>query len=122
MENRVYHSFKLEWCRVSDYIQKVISEILGREIICTTKTVGPDFWAVSLTDSVFSLSELKRLLDFVKADNRTVEETMPEDSNETKYIGMLLSSELLMKALGVTWQEEHITEEALWLLGVIDYF
>lgn len=118
MNNKIYPSIRLEWGKVAYYIQKIISELLGRDLICTTKTESQDFWSVALINDVFTLSEIKILLEFVKADDRTVEETLPEDCRKTKYIGMLLSSELLKKTVNATWNKEHITEEALWLIDV----
>ena len=98
MKKEYYPSLKLELAKVSYHLQKIISEILGRNIVCATKVESNDFWGVCIVNTRLSLSDLKLLLSFVSADDRTVEETMPEDAQSTHYLGMLLSSKLLQKA------------------------
>ena len=118
MKKEYYPSLKLELGKVSYYLQKIISEILGRNIVCAAKVESNDFWGVCIVNTRLSLSDLKLLLSFVNADDRTVEETMPEDSKSTYSLGMLLSSNLLKKALNASWKEEYVTEKALWLIDV----
>lgn len=120
MKKEYYPSLKLELGKVSYHIQKIISEILDRKIVCLTKVESNDYWGVCIVNNRASLSDLKKLLSFVNADDRTVEETMPEESKSTQHLGMLLSSKLLMKALSASWKEEYVTEKALWLIDV-DY-
>ena len=65
-----------------------------------------------------SVAELKTLLEFVNADDKTTEDSIPEDSDSAKFIGMRLSSMLLGIALGARWQECYATKNALWLIGI----
>lgn len=118
MKKEYYPSLKLDLGKVSYYLQKLISEILNRNIVCAAKVESNDFWGVCIVNTRLSLSDLKLLLSFVNADDRTVEETMPEDAKSTHYLGMLLSSKLLQKALNASWKEEYVTEKALWLIDV----
>lgn len=120
MKKEYYPSLKLELGKVSYYLQKIITEILDRKIVCSIKVESYDYWGVCVVNDRVSLSEIKKLLSFVDADDRTVEETMPEESKSTQYLGMLLSSRLLMKALSASWEEEYVTEKALWLID-LDY-
>lgn len=120
MKKEYYPSLKLELAKVSYYIQREISEILGRKIICSTKVESSDYWGVCIINDRVSLSDIKKLLSSVNADDRTVEETMPEDAKSTLYLGMKLSSALLKKALNAAWKEEYVTEKAIWLIDV-DY-
>lgn len=118
MKKEYYPSLKLELGKVSYYIQKLISEILNRNLVCVAKVESNDFWGVCIVNSRVSLSDLRKLLSFVNADDITVEETMPEDSKSTHYLGVRLCTELLKKALDANWQEEYITEKAIWLIDV----
>ena len=120
MKKEYYPSLKLELGKVSNYIQNEISEILGRKIVCSTNVESNDYWGVRIVDERLSLADIKKLLSSVNADDRTVEETLPEDAKSTQYLGMRLSSELLKKALKAVWKEEYVTEKALWLIDV-DY-
>ena len=108
----------MELGKVSNYIQKEITEILGRKITCSTKVENNDYWSVCIINDRVSLSDIKKLFSSVNADDRTVEETLPEDAKSTQYLGMLLSSKLLKKALKAVWKEEYVTEKALWLIDV----
>lgn len=120
MKKEYYPSLKLELGKVSYYLQKLISEVLERKIVCATKVESNDYWGIVIVNNKLSLSDLRKLLSYVNADDKTVEGTMPEDSKSTRYLGMLLSSKLLKKALNASWQEEYVTEKALWLIDV-DY-
>ena len=120
MKTEYYPSLKIELGKVSYYIQKLLSEVLGRKFVCSTKVESTDYWCIYLVNSKFSLSELKKLLSFVNADDRTVEETFLEEAKSTRYLGMRLSSKLLKKALGADWKEEYVTEKSLWIIDV-DY-
>ena len=118
MKKEYYPSLKLELAKVSNYIQKEITEILGRKITCSTKVENNDYWGVCIINDRVSLSDIKKLFLSVNADDRTVEETLPQDAKSTQYLGMLLSSKLLKKALKAVWKEEYVTEKALWLIDV----
>ena len=120
MKKEYYPSLKLELGKVSYYIQKIMSEVLERQIVCATKVECNDYWGICVVNGRVSLSEIRKLLSFVNADDRTVEETMPEDAKSVYSLGMLLSSKLLQKALNASWKEEYVTEKAIWLIDV-DY-
>lgn len=66
--------------------------------------------------------ELKQILDTSKDYKDiyfvTAEDSIPEDSDSAKFIGMHLSSMLLGIALGARWQECYATQNALWLIGI----
>ena len=120
MKKEYYPSLKMNLGEVSYYLQKIISEVLERQIVCATKIENTDYWGICVVNDKVSLSEIRKLLSFVNADDRTVEETMPEDTKSTQYLGMLLSSKLLKVALNASWQEEYVTEKAIWRIDV-DY-
>ena len=77
-----------------------------------------EYWSVRIMNRRLSVAELKTLLEFVKADDKTTEDSIPEDSDSAKFIGMRLSSMLLGIALGARWQECYATQNALWLIGI----
>ena len=58
-----------------------MSEILERQIVCATKIENTDYWGICVVNDKVSLSEIRRLLSFVNADDRTVEETKKEIEN-----------------------------------------
>lgn len=65
MKKEYYPSLKLDLGKVSYYLQKLISEILNRNIVCAAKVESNDFWGVCIVNTRLSLSDLKLLLSFV---------------------------------------------------------
>lgn len=118
MQNNLYSSVKLEWHEVSYYIERALTKILKGKTICRAAFEDAEYWSVRIMNRRLSVSELKTLLEFVKADDKTTEDSIPEDSDSAKFIGMRLSSMLLGIALGARWQECYATKNALWLIGI----
>lgn len=118
MQNNLYSSVKLEWYEVSHYIEKALAKILKEKTVCRAAFEDAEYWSVRIINRRLSVAELKTLLEFVKADDKTTEDSIPEDSDSTKFIGMRLSSMLLGIALGAHWQECYATKNALWLMGI----
>ena len=118
MQNNLYSSAKLEWYEVSHYIEKALAKILKEKTVCCAAFEDAEYWSVRIMNRRLSVSELKTLLEFVKADDKTTEDSIPEDSDSAKFIGMRLSSMLLGIALGAHWQECYATKNALWLIGI----
>ena len=86
--------------------------------MCCAAFEDAEYWSVQTMNRRLSVAELKTLLEFVKADDKTTEDSIPEDSDSAKFIGMRLSSMLLGIALGARWQECYATKNALWLIGI----
>ena len=118
MQNNLYSSVKLEWYEVSHYIEKALAKVLKGKTVCCAAFEDAEYWSVRIMNRRLSISELKTLLEFVKADDKTTEDSIPEDSNSAKFIGMRLSSMLLGVALGAHWQECFATKNALWLIEI----
>lgn len=118
MQNNLYSSVKLKWYEVSHYIERALAKILKGKTVCCAAFEDAEYWSVRIMNRRLSVSELKTLLEFVKADDKTTEESIPEDSNSAKFIGMRLSSMLLGIAIGARWQECYATKNALWLIGI----
>ena len=116
MQNNLYSSVKLEWYEVSLYIERALAKTLKGKTACCAAFEDAEYWSVRIMNRRLSVAELKTLLEFVKADGKTTESRIPEDS--VKFIGMRLSSMLLGIALGARWQECYATKNALWLIGI----
>ena len=114
MQNNLYSSVKLEWYEVSHYIEKALAKILKEKTVCRAAFEDAEYWSVRIMNRRLSVAEL----EFVKADDKTTEDSIPEDSDSAKFIGMRLSSMLLGIALGARWQECYATQNALWLIGI----
>ena len=67
MKKEYYPAMKVEWSKVSYFIQKKIYEILGRKLICVARAEGNDYWSVLIVNGRLSLSELNKLFSFVNA-------------------------------------------------------
>ena len=48
MKTEYYPSLKIELGKVSYYIQKLLSEVLGRKFVCSTKVESTDYWCIYL--------------------------------------------------------------------------
>ena len=114
MQNNLYSSVKLEWYEVSHYIERALAKILKGKTVCCAAFEDAEYWSVRIMNRRLSVAELKTLL----ADDKTTEDSIPEDSDSAKFIGMRLSSMLLGIALGARWQECYATQNALWLIGI----
>lgn len=115
---KVLQTIRLDWGDVATLVGQMISEILGWRVMCVALFDDYDYWSASAVSVPFSISELNQLLDYVDADEDMRDSTIPEDKDETANLDMRLSRALLQKKMGRTWQEEHITTDGLWLLGV----
>lgn len=109
---------KLSWSEAAVLIGNVVTEVTGRKTAFEARREDYGYWSAASADTKFSLTELQALLRFVNADADTRDETLPEDSDSSASVGMALSRKLLEKALGMAWEDEHITESALWLLNI----
>lgn len=117
MQNNLYSSVKLEWYEVSHYIEKALAKILKEKTVCRAAFEDAEYWSVRIINRRLSVAELKTLLEFVKADDKTTEDSIPEDSDSTKFIGMRLSSMLLGIALGAHWRNATLPKTRFGLWG-----
>ena len=81
MQNNLYSSAKLEWYEVSHYIERALVKILKGKTVCCAAFEDAEYWSVRIMNRRLSVAELKTLLEFVKADDKTTEDSIPEDSD-----------------------------------------
>lgn len=110
-------SYKLSWELVNDIVSKEISSILGHSIRCKAWPDDLDYWTAALVDYTMSKSVLTLLFNEVQADNETIQDSVPSDSNDIKKLGMLLSTRLLQRRLGCRWERVIAEDDALWIVG-----
>lgn len=115
---KTYQTIKLDWTEIGSMVGKMVSDVLGRSVCCCARSDAYDFWTVSAVSGRFNLQELRQLLDFADADSETRCATIPVDSDSSASLDMSLSELLLQRCLDRAWQEEHISEDGLWLIGV----
>lgn len=115
---KVFQAAKYDWDEVGALVGQAISEILGWTVPCRARYDDYDYWTVSAVKDQFTIPELELLLDYVDANAEMRNATIPEDADTTVCLDADLSRALLQLQLGTTWQDEHLTETGLWLIGI----
>ena len=114
----ILQTLKLSWGEVGTLTGSVISAVLKREVICRAALDDYNYWTVSDTAGRFSHDDLDILLDYVEASREIREITFHGDSDTAVALDMGLSQALLEKKLNTSWEQELITEDGLWLVGI----
>ena len=121
MNNKIKYAMKLTWSEAASIIADVITSQLGRQVNCTCQYEDFSYWTVATVETdTFTVKELEVLLNFIDADLNTRYETIPEDSDVTRSIGMTVSETLLGIGLETTWEHISICREGLWIVGIDD--
>ena len=116
MTEPLYPSRKLSWEEVSRRIQDQLESLLGRPLSCRVFLEDLDYWGLA-NDTVFTQTEVERLLRATGAGRDEWQENLYPDEEESKSLGMGLSRLLLQQALHGNWETEFCTAESLWLLN-----
>lgn len=122
MEINTKKSLKLEWTKVAFFIEPIIKSIIGREVKCLAEPCDRSYWSIEAVNDTFTVSEINKLLSLVDSDDEMCEESIPNDSDNSRSLGMKLSEALLKVALSTHWKESCITETSLWLIDFDDYW
>lgn len=112
---------KITWLEVETAIKSELKTLLGKTIECKAQKETYDYWAIRFIGYEMPITELKLLLDILKADDEMRDESIPlPEDNETvvKSIGMLMSRALLERAMQCAWVIELPDTDVLWLLDV----
>lgn len=117
-ENKVYNTLKLTWEQVTWYLENILSGFLGRPIQCSCRAEDNSYWSVAAVNGRFSYAEIEHMLCFVQATGKTGRGSLPVDAPDSRSLDMELARLLLQKVLHTTWEEECITDTALWLIGI----
>ena len=120
MDNiKLKDAVRLSWGEVAYHLGKFISEILKREIHCCALPDNTEqYWGLSSVNTTFTLEDFKLLLGYVRADEETYNEAMPDDSKDSKSLGQRLSELLLKKMISSSWEHLSVTEDGIWLIGI----
>ena len=114
----ILQTLRLSWEEVGMLAGQVISAVLGREVICCGGFDDYDYWTVSAATGRFSRDDLNRLLDYVDADSKIRKIAFGFDSDTTEALDMELSQALLKSKLNTAWEQELVTKDGLWLVGI----
>ena len=117
-ENKVYNTLKLTWEQVAWYLESILSSLLGRPFQCTCQAEDNSYWSVASTNDRFSYAEIESLLRMVHATGKAGRGSLPVDAPDSRSLDMELARMLLKQVLHTTWEEECITDSALWLIGI----
>lgn len=109
-------AIKLSWKEVGTLIGEVVQKKLGREVKVRAHCDDSDYWSFGVFDTPFTVDEITLLLGMVEHDDEMLSDAIPAEGTASRSLGMYLSRKLLMKAMGVEWNEELITSTTLWLI------
>ena len=115
-------AIKLPWDTVSQHVGEIASVILSRSITCTAKGEDGCYWSIAAERDTFRNSEITQLVASMDGGMKMMRDSLPSDSNTSRSLGMDLCRALLQQSLGVKWEQEFVTKEALYLVGVSSDF
>ena len=116
-----YFTKFLPWSSIEECLNGVISSALKRKIKCKTKIEANDFWSVNIIDGRLSLDEINLLLDVFHASSECRRESLPEESNSSACIGMLLSELMLKRHFSIEWNRYFFDDDGIWIIEEVDY-
>ena len=107
-KSRAYEAYRLAWDDIAKLLSDQIKAVLGRRFLLRVWPEDQGYWGARALHGLFSVADLNRLLDAVRADAETCMETLPEDSEDVHGFGMTLGSLLLKAALQADWKCEMV--------------
>lgn len=114
-------AIRITWDEVSVMIQEAVRSILGTQILCKAKSDDYNYWSTLFENKRMMMSEVFQIFEQLNASAEQRQDSLPEQEEWTDSvdcIGMSASSLLLSHGLRMTWKEEYISDDALWLLDV----
>ena len=112
-----FSALKLPWELISRYIGSMVSAFLGRNITCSAKGEDDNYWSVAAICDTFTNVEIVQMVNAVHGDNHMLQHALPVDSNTSRSLERELCRALLQKALDLSWENEFVAEDALWIAG-----
>lgn len=110
-----FSALKLPWELVSQYVGSMVSAILDREIICSTRAEDDNYWSVAAENNHFTNVEIVRLVKAVEGSENMLSHALPHDSNTSRSLEMDLCRALLQRAMELVWDTEFVAQDALWV-------
>lgn len=111
-----YTALKLDLPKVSGYLEKLISMMLGREIYVRTQCEDDGYWSCAAIGDQFTITEIMDLIKAVNGDQEMIKCCIPTESNTSRSLDMTLCRALLMRAMDIQWDTEFVTKDALWII------
>ena len=114
-------AIRITWDDVSEQIQSALQSILGKPFTYKARDDDYNYWSTIFLDRRMMMSEVFMIFEGLEATAEQRDDSLPEQEEWTESvdcIGMSASSLLLSYALRMTWKEEYISDDALWLLDV----
>lgn len=114
-------AIRITWDEASVMIQDAVRSILGTQILCKAKSDDYNYWSTLFENKRMMMSEVFQIFEHLNASAEQREDSLPEQEEWTDSvdcIGMSASSLLLSHGLRMTWKEEYISDDALWLLDI----
>ena len=84
-KSRAYEAYRLAWDDIAKLLSDQIKAVLGRRFLLRVWPEDQGYWGARALHGLFSVADLNRLLDAVQADAETRMETLPEDSEGTRF-------------------------------------
>lgn len=110
-------ALRLSWDAVSRYFEALLSALLGRAIVCNSRSMDDSYWSVAALSGTFTNLEIIKLAQFVNGDDEMLIEALPSDSDTSRSLGMELCRALLKYALKLDWATEFVSDDGLYILG-----
>lgn len=114
-------AIRITWDEASVMIQDAVRSILGTQILCKAKSDDYNYWSTLFENKRMMMSEVFQIFEHLNASAEQRQDSLPEQEEWTDSvdcIGMSASSLLLSHGLRMTWKEEYISDDALWLLDI----
>lgn len=111
-----YTALKVDLPKVSEHLGKLLSLMLGRDIVVRTQCEDDSYWSCAAIGDQFTTTEIMDLIKAVNGDQEMIKCCIPTESNTSRSLDMSLCRALLMRALEIRWDTEFVTKDALWII------
>ena len=73
-------ALRLSWDAVSRYFEALLSALLGRAIVCNSRSMDDSYWSVAASSGTFTNLEIIKLAQFVNGDDEMLIEALPSEN------------------------------------------
>lgn len=112
---KLQKTLKLSWDNVAAMIALELCNLIGCKAQCVAVSDDTDYWCATVSGRM-SAVEIAEILDRIKAPYETRIEAIPQDSKDTKSLGMDLSTRLLKRRLGIDWEDYFFNEGGMYIV------
>lgn len=115
-------TYKTSWQYVQMGVQSSLSHLLGHLVECLATWDEVDFWSIEFVNYRMPESELRHLAELLHCSEYEYPDSAPEPGySDVGSLGMIFSTKLLERAVGMKWRKIVAGEDGLLLIDCYEY-